>query len=429
MTKFQNIASFGCGCDAPELVSGLIRYEEAKQHIAQSARAHKAAEVLPLSQVRGRVLAEPCITRTALPAFANSAMDGYAICSEALQGQGPWTLQVVDRVKAGSLPLVPVSGHGVSQIFTGAPIPEGADAVVMQEKVKRVGDQIEIFDRPRVGENIRKAGEEAAANATVLEAGTVLGVREIAACAAVGATSLKVAPKLRVALVVTGDELAATSDRPPSPENATIYDVNTPMLLAELSRPDVDLTLVHRSADDRQSLQEQLARVAQNNDLIVTTGGLSVGEEDHVRPALHGLGATIIFNGVAIKPGKPVALGRLGACHWLGLPGNPMAAYVTWALFGAALVDRLSGAMARHPLQRQVVLGNAIKHKPGRAEFRPVQLSGSDELGRETVCADSATHSNRITGLPHRDGVMLIPAHAEHLSKGTMVSFFPFPTV
>jgi molybdopterin molybdotransferase len=278
------------------------------------------------------------------PAFDNAAMDGYAIATSALTGAGPWVLPVVARVPAGQAVTTPVAGAVAARIFTGAPVPGGADAVVMQEEVERNGDVVHLSCRPKPGLNIRRAGSDMASGATVLDKGQRLGPREIAACAAAGAGILRVRRRLRVALLVTGDEVRRAGG---AREAAQIWDVNTPMLTASLAAADVDIVASDHGADNLAGLVRQLGDMAAQADLVITTGGISVGEEDHVKPAVMALGGETLFSGVAIKPGKPVSVGRIGKAHWLGLPGNPVSAFVTWQVFGLALIRALNAGALR----------------------------------------------------------------------------------
>jgi molybdopterin molybdotransferase len=359
-----------------------------------------------------------------VPPFDNAAMDGYAVQTAALTGPGPWSLRVIARLPAGLDTDAGISGDTAARIFTGAPVPTGTDAVVMQEEVTRQGDAIVLRRLPEPGLNIRKAGSDIASGALVLDAGRRLGPREIAACAAAGAGTVHVYPRLRVALLVTGDEVrpsgAIRSD-------AQIWDVNSPMLSALLTSPAIDLVSSDHGPDDRGGFARQLADLAARSDLIVTTGGISVGEEDHVKPALAALGGEVLFSGVAIKPGKPVSFGRMGSCLWLGLPGNPLSAFVTFQIFGTALLRCLCGDGGKDS-RRHVVLSEAVRRKPGRCELRPAVIAGFDAHGREVARFDDATHSARVGTLPLADGLICLPAEADHLPAGALVEFQPFCT-
>lgn len=423
MTLHHTIAPSGCGCDRLDIARHLVPIDEALARMIAAARPVEEIEEIALAAALGRVLADPVRACAMVPPFDNAAMDGYALDVTALDGPGPWALSVAARIPAGQTPATPVRGLTAARIFTGAPVPAGASAVVMQEDVRRVGDVIHLDGRPRAGLNIRRAGSDMPESATVLDAGRALGPREIAACAAAGAGRVRVRRRLRVGLLVTGDEVRQAGM---AREAAQIWDVNTPMLCAALAGPAIGgVTIVH-GADDRDALRRQLADLIAHSDLVITTGGISVGEEDHVKPALEGLGAEILFSGVAIKPGKPVSVGSLGRAMWLGLPGNPLSAYVTWQVFGTALVHCLTGQVSAAPPRRHVVTAQDIRRKPGRCELRPAIVAGFDAQGREVVEFEDATHSGRVAQLSRADGLILLPADTDTLPKGALVEFLPF---
>jgi molybdopterin molybdotransferase len=423
MTIHQVVASPGCGCDGQDMPTPLVSIDEALARIAGHAAPVDGIEAVTLDSAVGRILAKPVRSRSMAPAFDNAAMDGYAVATSALTGSAPWMLRVVARVPAGQETTASVAGAVAARVFTGAPIPHGADAVVMQEDVIRNGDDIHLSRRPTPGLNIRRAGTDLAKGATVLEKGHRLAPRGIAACAAAGAGIVRVRRRLRVALLVTGDEVRTHGA---AREAAQIWDVNTPMLMTSLVAAGVEIVVCTHGADTRVDLVRQLEDMAARADLVITTGGISVGDEDHVKPAVASLGGEILFSGVAIKPGKPVSCGRIGKAHWLGLPGNPLSAYVTWQVFGLALIRGLTGEMASAPARRHVVAATAIRRKPGRCELRPATLAGFDSHGRQIVQFENATHSARVGRLPMADGLMFLPADAENLPAGALVEFQPF---
>lgn len=422
MTIHQTVASPGCGCDSQDVLHAPIGIDEALARIAAHVVPVDRTEALPLDHAFGRVLAQPVRSLSMSPAFDNAAMDGYAIATSALTGAGPWGLPVVARVPAGQAATMPVAEAVAVRIFTGAPIPSGADAVVMQEDVLRDGDVIHLSRRPEPGRNIRRAGSDMASGATILNKGRRLGAKEIAACAAAGAGVLRVRRRLRVALLVTGDEVRRAGG---ARDAAQIWDVNTPMLTAGLSAADVDVVASGHGADNLADLVRQLGDMAAQADLVITTGGISAGEEDHVKTAVMALGGEALFSGVAIKPGKPVSVGRIGKAHWLGLPGNPVSAFVTWQVFGLALIRALGGE-GPAPTRRHVVTAGPIRRKPGRCELRPVTLAGFDGHGREIVGFEDATHSARVGLLSQADGLIVLPADVESLPAGALVEFQPF---
>ena len=358
-----------------------------------------------------------------VPPFDNAAMDGYAINTDALSGDGPWELPIIGRIAAGHLPNNTLRAGSAMQIFTGAPLPDGANAVVMQEQVLRSGTHIRMNHSVQPGNHVRRAGEDMRSGQIIIPAGRLLTPRDIAASAAAGQESLCVTRRVRVALVITGDEVVRQGQ---SRGAAAIWDVNTPMLSAAMTAPGISLCNVEIAGDTRDALRAQLGDLSQKVDLIVTTGGISVGEEDHVKPALSELSADIFFSGVALKPGKPVSFGHVGQAYWLGLPGNPLSAFVTWHIFGAALYSALTGQPQRPVRRRHVVLQQALHHKPGRCELRLARLVGFDGAGREVADFAEATHSGRVSRLPEMDGLLFISADTEELPSGALVEFHPF---
>ncbi len=408
-----------CGCDEAAVAGGLLTVDMAFATIDR-AMAPVEAETLPLAEARGRTLAEPLTCTAMSPAFDNAAMDGYAVATRALDGPGPWTLAVEGLALAGQPPSRLARPDCAMRIMTGAPVPEGADAVVMQERVRRRGDRVILDLRPEPGAQIRRAGEDMDAGDVIVPAGRRLTPRAIAAGAAAGADHARVRRRIRVALIVTGDEVAGGAG-----SGGAIRDVNGPMLRAALSRPDVSLVEAVHAGDRLEHLAFTLSRLAASADLIVTSGGVSVGTADLVKPALRAAGGSVAFEGVAIKPGKPVSFGRIGAAVWLGLPGNPVAAFTTWSLFGVRILARLSGC-TEEPRRRHAATAAPLHHTPGRCEFRPARIVGFDGQGRETIDCPPSTNSARVSDLASTDGFALIPADVETLPAGGLVEFVPF---
>lgn len=422
-TIMKTIEGSTCGCDDPDHQTALISIDEALRRILRGTQAVSETELVPLAQASGRILAVSVRSLGMVPPFDNAAMDGFAINTAELSGEGPWTLAIGGRVAAGQTPMEKIPSKSAVQIFTGAPVPDGANAVVMQEEVLRTGNSIHLKRRITPGTHIRRAGEDMTAGKIIVPAGRALSSREIAVCAAAGHAEVSVTRRIRVALVVTGDEVVQQGHVRGA---AGIWDVNTPMLAATVNSPDLELASVDVAGDTRAALRAQLNALAQQVDLIVTTGGISVGEEDHVKPALSDLGATIAFSGVALKPGKPVSFGRVKKACWLGLPGNPLSAFVTWQLFGTAVRNALAGQTQSRVRRRNVVLPRALHHRPGRCELRLARLAGFDGSGREVVDFADATHSGRVAQLLEMDGLLFIPADVETLPSGALVEFNPF---
>lgn len=418
MTVLDRIEA--CGCDA---ASGLIGIDEALARIHAAARPVEGAERVALAAAAGRRLAAPVRALAAMPRFDNAAMDGWALRADALDGPGPWRLPIAMEIAAGAAGVASLPDGAAARIYTGAPLPSGADAVIMQERTVIEEGRVTLLARPRPGENVRRRGEDMAEGATLLEPGLRVDAAAIAAAAAGGHGELAVRRAPRVALVMTGDEL-----QPPgaAPAPGGIWDVNAPMLRAAMLDAGAGVIDVLHVADRPEAMRAALAAAAGSADLIVTSGGVSVGDRDCVRPAVAALGGETAFAGVSIKPGKPVAFGRLGAALWLGLPGNPLAAFACWTLFGRAALDRLSGGPGRGPRRRNAILAGPIRRRPGRCELRPARLLGIDALGREIVDCAAPVASARVTGLPGAVGFAMLPADAGALPAGAMVELAPF---
>lgn len=352
----RTLLSRVAGHDRQDMLHALFSIDEALARIAAHASPVSRTEAVRAGSALGRTLAQPVRSRSMAPAFDNAAMDGDAIATSALTGHGPWHLRVIARVPAGQETTTSVAGAVAARIFTGAPILGGADAVVMQEDALRDGDFIHLSRRPQPGLNIRRAGSDLARGVTVLAKGQTLGPKEVAVCAAAGAGIVRVRRRLRVALLVTGDEVRRAGG---AREAAQIWDVNTPMLTASLAAMGVELVASAHGAVSRADLVRQLGDMAAQADLVVTTGGISVGEEDHVKPAFMALKGEVLFSGVAIKPGKPVSVGRIGKAYWLGLPGNPVSAFVTFqvmiGLRGATPTRRHRVDRKRNPPQARAL--------------------------------------------------------------------------
>lgn len=426
MSFFRRHLGPDCGCDAPDPKTGMIGIDEAFSRIIDTVAPVPGTERVDLDHATGRVLAAPITALSDMPRFDHSAMDGYALRVLDLTGRGPWRLPVTLRCAAGEAIGTSLAPSTAARIFTGAPVPEGADCVVMQEEVDRWPGGIVLRRRPARNENIRFRAEDTAKGVDIVAAGGRMGTRCIAAAAAGGHGAVVVRRRIRVGLLVSGAELARPGT--PSPGRSGIWDVNTPMLRSFLTRPDVDLVDVGAVPDDLGQTHDALGRMARDCDLVVTSGGVSVGEEDHMRTAIRALGGTEVFAGVAIKPGKPVAFGRLGGAVWLGLPGNPQSAFVTWTLFGEAILGRLCGRASAGTGRRHVVLAHPVQRKAGRCEVRAAAIVGTDGLGRDLVDCAGPVRSGQVTALAAADGLVLLPADADLLPRGALVEILPFQT-
>ncbi|MGL4807735.1 MAG: molybdopterin molybdotransferase MoeA, partial [Giesbergeria sp.] len=316
--------------------------DEALAALLARAQPLPGTESVPTLQADGRVLAQDLVSALQVPAFDNSAMDGYALRCADVAAAGA-VLPVSQRIAAGSAGA-PLQGGTAARIFTGAPVPPGADAVVMQEDCVAQDDgTVRVQSVPHSGQNIRRAGEDIALGRAVLHAGTRLAPAALGLAASIGLEHLPVARRPRVALLSTGDELVMPGQVPPQqlPPGA-IFNSNRFFLRALVQRLGCELTDLGMVPDQREATLAALREAAAGHDVVLTSGGVSVGEEDHIKPAVQALGSLDLWQ-VAIKPGKPFAWGRVGQAHFLGLPGNPVASFVTFAVLVRPFLLRLQG--------------------------------------------------------------------------------------
>jgi molybdopterin molybdotransferase len=354
-------------CDPPK--DRLIPYDEALQQLIAKISPLQRVVRKPLLEAFGEVLAESQRSTLDVPQADNSSMDGYALNTSDLASSGATELPVSQRIAAGEAgePLQPGTA---ARIFTGAPIPAGADLVIMQEQVQVTGDTIRFDINPESGSNIRRAGNDIRSGDTILQKGCRLRPQDIGLAASVGLESLPVFEKIRVGMFLTGDELV----EPGEPLTVgQIYDSNRYTLqgmLQALGCEIIDLGLV---GDTLEETKTAMLNAAQQADLVVTCGGVSVGEEDHVRIAIEQLGDLHLWR-LRIKPGKPLAFGAINSTPFIGLPGNPVSVFVTFCLFVCPLIKTLQGRSWQKPVAVQVVAGFDWPKPDSRREFLRARL-------------------------------------------------------
>jgi molybdopterin molybdotransferase len=344
----------------------LIQVEEALERVLAAA-SPLPAEELPLEACAGRALAADLVADHPLPGFASSAMDGFALRATdaaAATPDHPVALPIAFEVAAGTQPPA-LTSRKAARIFTGAAIPPGADAIVMQEDVSVAADAVTFRRAPAPGDHIRPSGEDLSAGAVALPRGTTLGPAELGLAAALGHATLLVVRAPRVALLTTGDELVPIGQ----PLGfAGVYDSNGPALAAAARAAGADRVATARARDDLPAIRAALEK-ARGADLLITVAGVSVGDRDLVRAALADLGVTLGFWRVAMRPGKPVAFGLFEGRPVLGLPGNPVSALVTFELFARPLLRRLGGHLGPDRRFVQAILQSAVKKPPHLALY------------------------------------------------------------
>lgn len=380
-------------------------------------------ETLSLDAAVGRILATPVMARSALPPFDNSAMDGYALRLACLAGDGPWALPVTDRIAAGDSRALKLAPGTAVRIFTGAPIPVDADAVVMQENVTRNGDRVILQTRPRDGQNIRRRGEDRAEGAEALAPGVCLTPPRLALIAGCGLAEVTVRRRVRVAIFSTGDELAEAS-APLGP--GQIYNTNRVLLRAYLALPWAEVTDLGILRDDPAAIRKTIRAAAASHDVILSSGGVSAGEEDHILDALRAEAAELDVLKVAIRPGKPLTVGRLGRAQYFGLPGNPYAAAVTFSQIARPALRRTAGLTESPDTWLPAVADFEYRRATGRREYVPVSWEGRDAFGRPILRRLGQGASASLRPVALAQGIAVIPPDLDHVSPGTALAVDPF---
>ncbi|GLR11278.1 molybdopterin molybdenumtransferase MoeA [Chitinimonas prasina] len=395
----------------------LMTFDEALARLLASAQADTRQQSLPLSECDGRVLAQDVIAPLAVPGFDNSAMDGYAL-HIADFAQVPASLPVVQRIAAGETGQ-PLAANSAARIFTGAPVPLGCNAVVPQEEVNAGDAVISLQTPPSPGQHIRRLGEDIAAGSTVLQAGQRLAPQHVALAASLGIAELAVHPALRVGLLCTGDEL--TQPGQPLPAGG-IYNSNQFAIGGLLSRLGCQVNDYGKVADSHDATLAALRHAARENDVVITCGGVSVGEEDHVKAAVSELGQLDLWR-IAIKPGKPLAFGKVGQAAFIGLPGNPVSAFLTFLLLARPFLLRRMGCPSQPATALQVSAGFDWPRADKRREFLRAKLE-VDSIGGLSATLYPSQGSAVMSSLAWAGGLIDLPA-GHTVKKGDTVRYLP----
>jgi molybdopterin molybdotransferase len=406
----------------------MLPIADMERLIVRRIKPVKEIETVPLAAARGRVLAAKVIAPVSLPPFDNSAVDGYAVRHRDLNTGAETRLKIGGRLMAGRSASAPVAKGQAIRIFTGAPMPPGADTVFMQEDVRTESGAVIVPAGLKRGANRRLAGEDVRKGSVVLSAGRRLATQDVALAAAVGLTRLKVRRRVRVALFSTGDEIV----EPGKPRSAAaLYDANRPLLQGMLDRLGAEVTDLGILRDDPKMLEKAITRAARGHDLVLTSGGVSTGEADHMKAAVEKVGR-LVFWRVAIKPGRPVAMGVIRAgknrAAFVGLPGNPVAAFVTFARVVRPLLLRLAGANPEPLTALPVKLSFSYKKKSGRREYVRVALRPGKNGVIEAI-KHPQDGAGVITSLTETDGLAELGEKVTRLEPGTTVGFLSYATL
>jgi len=394
--------------------------EKARQFIRQFLTPLTGHESIRLCNALHRTLATDIQSPMNVPPHDYSAMDGYAVRHEDLTS-APTVLKVVGSAFAGHPFSSRVGAGECVRIMTGALIPEGCDSVVMQEHVQASGSSVEIGEGHRRGQNIRLIGEDISQNSTVLTKGQIIRPAEMGLLASLGFSDVTVYHKLKVALFSTGDEL-----QEPGTQLAPgkIYNSNRYSLLGMLGELGVEIVDMGTIRDDKASLRKALLDAASRTDAIITSGGVSVGEADYIKQLLTEIGE-VVFWKIAMKPGKPLAYGKIGTCHFFGLPGNPVAVMVTFQQFVRDALRILMGQQPRPTIEFQATCTSPIRKIPGRTEFQRGILS-KDPDGSWTVRTTGAQCSGILSSMSKANSYIVLPASQGSVEAGSTVLVQPF---
>jgi molybdopterin molybdotransferase len=402
----------------------MMSVDEAVRLIAARVTAVPDIEAVALADADGRILAREILAPLPLPPFTNSAVDGYAVSSRHLPQTEEQAFPVTGRVQAGASAPAPMKPGEAMRIFTGAPMPEGADTVFMQEDVRVEDDRVVLPAGLRPGANVRPAGEDIPLGHAALQAGQRLRPQDVALAAAFGLTEVDAIRRIRVAVFSTGNELVSPGERRAAPQ---LFDSNRFMLMAMLRRLGCEVGDLGILRDERAALADALREVAGSHDLILTTGGVSTGEEDHVKAGVESVGRLVLWR-MAIKPGRPVAMGIIDGTPFIGLPGNPVASFVTFVHVVRPTILALSGAIQQPLVPMPVRAAFAYKKKIARREYVRVNLRKGDDGALEAV-KFPREGAGLLSSLVDTDGLVELGEQVTLVEPGETVGFLSYASL
>ena len=396
----------------------MIQVQEALDKILSKIQ-FKGVEKIPLDQALGRVMAEDVVSRINNPPLDNSAMDGYAVIAKDIQSatpENPVKLEMVEEIAAGYTAKGTLKPGQTMRIMTGAPIPPGADAVLMQEDTQKDGDSILCLDRADVEENIRRAGEDIKIGESVLKKGTTLSPAHIGMLAVIGRSQIAVGQRPTVSILSTGDEILELDETPQGPQ---IFNSNGHMLAAQIKSAGGIPIYLGIAKDTEKDLMEKF-EWALKADIVVSSGGVSVGDYDLVKSTLQKMGQDMLFRKVAMKPGKPLAFGRIGKTPIFGLPGNPVSSFVSFEQFVRPSLRKVLGCSDLSHKTVQAKLTRTIHKKPDRLHFLSSIVSWAD--GEYTVTPAGEQGSGILKSAANANGLLIFPLEAEEIKQGQEVA-------
>ena len=398
----------------------MISYQQARDKVASKVRqlvGSVATESVALRQALGRVLAQEIRSDRDYPPFDRSIRDGYAIRAEDTRPGA--RLRCIGEIRAGEAPSFTVTAGTCVQIMTGAPLPQGADAVVMVEHTSRDGGSVQVDRVVGPGQHVVRRGSEQKADGAILAAGTRFGFAELAVAAQVGVANPVVTRKPRIAVLTTGDEVV---DFASTPGPFQIRNSNSVSLSAQVSLCSAEPVLLGNATDSLDDLREKIS-AGLGADMLILSGGVSMGKYDLVEPVLREFGAEFIFDAVAIRPGKPVVFAVCKGKPIFGLPGNPVSTMVTFDLFVRPAIEILSGAQPSPLPLVEATLTSALSEKPGLAHFLPAILSWSGDTPQ--VAPVKWQGSGDVVAMAHANCLLVVPAERERIEAGERVRVLP----
>lgn len=402
-------------CSAP----GLTPFAQALSSLLSKVEVKTQTQTKPIGQACGAVLSQDIVSTLSIPSADNSAMDGYAVrTSDAIEGA---ELSIVAKVFAGHPHDGVIQAGQCARIMTGGQVPAGCDAVIMQENTLATDTNVIIQKAVKVGENIRRAGEDIESGQVILKQGKRLSPADIGLLASLGFAGVEVYAPIKVALISTGDELKAPGE---ALQPGQFYESNGYTVSAVLQRFGVELINLGIVEDDLDALKAAFLTADEQADVVITSGGVSVGEADYTKTVLEELGK-IDFWKLAIKPGKPFAFGYLPNSYFIGLPGNPVSALVTLHQLAIPMLRKISGQSLQKPLRLQAVTTTALRKRPGRMDFQRGVYEVSTE-GQLHVTATGAQGSGILTSMSAANCYIVLPQEGGSVEAGNTVEIEPF---
>jgi molybdopterin molybdotransferase len=401
----------------------LLTVSEARQKITQAIESITDVEHIHIADGLHRILAETVLSTINIPPQRNAAMDGYAFSSADIIRNQPFTLKVVGTSWAGKPFIGSAENNQCVRIFTGAMVPDFADSVIAQEQVIRQNNEITLPADTLIGKNIRAAGSDVKESETLITAPKKLSAIDLSLLAAAGMSRIGVKRQLKIGFFSTGDELTSVGE---ALKPGQIYDSNRYMLAALLTDPNHDVSDLGVIKDDAKLLENTLSTAAESFDVLISTGGASVGDADFVKQILEKIGQ-INFWKLAIKPGKPLAFGKIKNCWFFGLPGNPVAVLVTYQQFVRQALQQLSGLQPSKPLQLQARCKTVLRKTPGRQEYQRGILNQTS-AGELTVIATGGQDSHQLKTTSLANCFIVLANECNGVGIGDIVIVEPFDT-